>query len=236
MRDDDALGTVHDESAGIGHERDLAHVHLLLPHFPKRACAPRSLVIEHQAQLDAQGRGIGVAPQLALLDVEDRSAEPVALVFQPRVSGIALDREHGLERRMQSLQVALLGGFLGLQKLLVGVELDREQIGRIQHAPSLAEVFPHSPAFGESVSLLGLRRGLGGRGSGRVHRLRLDLRSDRFVLIGLRLHGFRFFHVFRQVRPLLAHFTHPPYSPCRLRLRLECPIHPVHAPTAMPPR
>ena len=151
LRDDYSFGPVHDEGAGIRHERNLAHVHFLLLDVPHRTGAARALVVEHETQLDAQGRSVSIAAQLALLDVENRGAEPVAHVLEPRVSRVALDREHRLEGRVQSLQFALLGSVLGLQELVVRIDLNREQIGRIQHAPSLAEVFSHSLAFSEGI-------------------------------------------------------------------------------------
>ncbi len=60
LRDDDALGAVDDERAGGGHERNLAHVHLLLLDFLGGRLG-RVLVQDHQAHLGAQRTGVGEA-------------------------------------------------------------------------------------------------------------------------------------------------------------------------------
>ena len=98
LGDDDPLGAVDDEGAGVRHERDLAHVHLLIAHVPYAALLARALLVEqHEAQAHAQRRRVGEAPNLALLHVEDRVLEPVLQELELRVSRVAFDRKHRLE-------------------------------------------------------------------------------------------------------------------------------------------
>src|SRR5436853_294154 len=57
LRDDDALGAVDDESAGVGHERQFAHVDLLLLHVLDRLVRGRAvLVVDHELDEHAQRR------------------------------------------------------------------------------------------------------------------------------------------------------------------------------------
>ena len=108
LRDDDALGAVDDEGAVVGHERQLAEVHLLLAHVLDRLLGAAGFLVEHhEAHLDAQRRRIGQAAQLAFLDVEYRLAQAIAHVLERRVAGIAGDREHAVEGGMQADFVAL---------------------------------------------------------------------------------------------------------------------------------
>jgi hypothetical protein len=74
LGDDDALGAVDDERAVLGHQRHFAEVDLLLAHVLDRLLAAAGfLVVDDQANRDAQRRGVGQPAQLALLDVEDGS-------------------------------------------------------------------------------------------------------------------------------------------------------------------
>ena len=57
LRDDDALGAVDDEGAVFGHERDLAHVDLLLLHVLD-GLVRRLAVVDHQAHGHAQRRAV----------------------------------------------------------------------------------------------------------------------------------------------------------------------------------
>ena len=83
LRDDDALGAVHDERAVIGHQRDVAHVDVLLLDVLHGAGAGLLVDIEHdQPQRHLQRRGIGHAALAALVDVIFRRIEFVADEFE----------------------------------------------------------------------------------------------------------------------------------------------------------
>jgi hypothetical protein len=108
LRDDDALGAVDDEGALVRHERDVAHVDVLLLDVLDRAGAGFFFQFEHdQAQLDLQRRGIGHVALDALLDVVLRVFEFVRDVFEHRALVEVLDREHRLEDRLDALVDAL---------------------------------------------------------------------------------------------------------------------------------
>src|SRR5690606_26418045 len=96
LGDDDPLGAVDDEGAVVGHERDLAHVDLLLLHVLD-GLGRRLAVVDHQAHRHPQGGAIAHATLAALALVERGLAELVADVFQGGVAAVAGDREHRLE-------------------------------------------------------------------------------------------------------------------------------------------
>src|SRR5450759_6034644 len=99
LADDDALRAVDDERAGGGHERDFAHVDLLLLHFLDRGLA-RLLVHDGEAHLGAQRAGEGKAALLALLDIERRLAQREADEIQTCILRMALNRENRGEGRL----------------------------------------------------------------------------------------------------------------------------------------
>ena len=170
LADDDALGTVDDERAGGGHERDLAHVDLLLLYFLDRGLA-RLLVHDGQAHLGAQRTGKGEAALLALLDVERRLAQREADEFQARILRMALDRENRGKRRLQPFVLALFRRHRRLQKRGEGIELRGQQERHVQYGRALGEALADTLFLGRSVV-----DGSGGHNSSssgcRSHRIR----------------------------------------------------------------
>ena len=108
LRDDDALGAVDDERAVVGHERNLAHVDLLLLHFLDRVLR-RFLVHEDEAHLGAQRRAVREAALLAFDDVERRRQQREAHELEPGVARVARDREDRRERGLQAFVLARFG-------------------------------------------------------------------------------------------------------------------------------
>ena len=157
LGDDDALRAVDDEGAGVGHERYLAHVDLLLLdvlHRPLDDLGPAPsglLLVEHQPQRHAQGCGIGLAAKPAFAHVERRLLQPIAFVLERGIPGIALDREDGPERGMKTLFLPPLRRDSLLEKVAIGIELNREQIRHVENARPLAEVLPNALLLGEGI-------------------------------------------------------------------------------------
>ena len=88
LRDDHALGAVDDEGAVVGHERDVAHVDILLLDVLDRLGAGLLVDIEHdEAQRHLERRGIGHAALAALVDVVFRRLELVLDEFEHRGVG-----------------------------------------------------------------------------------------------------------------------------------------------------
>src|SRR5581483_3686527 len=152
LGDDHPLRAVDDEGAVVGHERQLAEIDLLLAHILDGLLGAGGLLVEHdQAHLHAQRRGIGEPAQLALLDVEYRLAEPVAHVLERSVAGVARDREHASEGSVQPHGIARVLRLLRLQERAIRVELDGEQVRRIQDARLLAKALADALLLGEGI-------------------------------------------------------------------------------------
>ncbi len=107
LGDDDALGAVDDERAVLGHERNLAHVDLLLLHFLDGVLR-RFLVHDDQADLGAQRGAVRQAALLAFDDVEGRRQQRKAHELEAGVARVARDREDRRERGLQAFVLALV--------------------------------------------------------------------------------------------------------------------------------
>jgi len=130
LRDDDTLGAVDDEGPVVGHERQVAHVDVLLLDV---ADAPRAGLLvdvpDDQPQRHPQRRGVGQAALLALIDVVFRLLELILHEVQRRPIGEILDREDRFERLLQAVHAALVGARQHLQEKLVGLTLHLDEVG-----------------------------------------------------------------------------------------------------------
>ncbi len=137
LADDHTLGAVDDEGALVRHEGHVAHVDVLLLDIQDRLGACILVNLEHdQTQRDLQRRGIGQPALDTLVDVIFRFLELVGYEFQAGRLGKIRDREHGPEDTLQSGIVALIGGNVRHQELLVGRALDLDKVG---HRDNLAD-------------------------------------------------------------------------------------------------
>jgi hypothetical protein len=104
LRDDDALGAVHDEGAVVRHERHVAHVDVLLLDVLDGAGLGVRVDIEHdEAQRHLERRGEGHAPLAALVHVVLRRLERVLHELEERRVREVGNRENGLEDGLQAL-------------------------------------------------------------------------------------------------------------------------------------
>ena len=182
LRDDDALGAVDDEGAVHGHERDIAHVDVLLLDVLDRLGAGFLVDIEHdQAQRHLQRRGIGHAALAALVDVIFRRLEFVADEFQHRGAGEIRDREHRAEHRLQALVEPPARGFVDHQELVVGRLLNLDEVRHLRDFLDVSEELANAFATGECLLRhrgLSFRRPSGANLPERDwHRPRVEFRS-----------------------------------------------------------
>ena len=155
LGNDDALGAVHDERTVVRHQREFAEEHRLFSDVAlKLLGAGGVLLINAQLHLHAQGRGIGEPAELALLDVEPGATEFVALEIEDCVPAVTGDREHALERRLQTRIVTTILMQVTLQEFLVGVQLDRQQVRHLQDARTLAEILADALLFCKGIGHL----------------------------------------------------------------------------------
>ena len=129
LRDDDALGAVDDEGAVVGHERDVAHVDVLLLDVLDGAGAGLLVDIEHdEAQRHLERRSIGHAALAAFVHVVFRRLELVMHEFELRGVGEVGDRKHRLEHRLQTFVRTPALGLLDQQELVVGRLLNLDEV------------------------------------------------------------------------------------------------------------
>ncbi len=170
LRDDDPLGAVDDEGALVGHERDVAHVDVLLLDVLDRARAGLFIRLEHdQAQLDLQRRGIGHVALDAFLDVVFRVLELVGDVFEDGAFVEVLDREDRLEDRLDALILARTAAHFALQELLIGGALHLDQVRHLHRFGDPAERVADALLAGEGRSVCELAVGDGDFGFGLGH-------------------------------------------------------------------
>ncbi len=170
LRHDDALGTVDDERAVVGHQGHFAHVNLLLFHFLDHlGLRGRGLaVIDDHLQARTHGRCKGQTPQLALALIERRLGD---VEFDELHLDEAIVRNNGERREESGLQAfgfALLGRHFLLQEGDVRILLHRQQIRHVQYAAALAKALANPLALGVAVggclrhklSVSGTKRGV----------------------------------------------------------------------------
>ncbi len=143
LRYDNALGTVDDESAGLGHQRNFAEVDVLLFHVPDRF-DPGFLinVPNDQADHDFQGSREAHATLPALVDGILRFFEGIADELDRRRLLEVLNRKDRPEHPFQTRVLALVRVDFHLQKLAVAVALNFDQIRHIDGGGDFGKTLP----------------------------------------------------------------------------------------------
>ena len=140
LADDDALGPVDDEGAGVRHQRDLAEVDLLLLDVADDALATLAGVVDHQLRRHLDRRGVRHAALAALLDVVLRLLEVVADEDELARPVEVLDREDAAEHRLQPDLRPLVLRHVRLQKLVVRRLLDVDEVRDLDDLPDTSEM------------------------------------------------------------------------------------------------
>ncbi len=121
LRNDDALGAVDHKRALRRHERDFAHVNLLL--------LRPLLFLELEGDVERRAESLAFA--LRLERAQFRLADFVMAEIELGLFVVALDRENFLENGLQAGVLALARGNIFLQEIDVGIELNLDQIRRL---------------------------------------------------------------------------------------------------------
>ena len=152
LADHDALGAVDDEGPVVGHEWDLAEEDLLLLDVAD-GLRPGVLigVPDDQTHRHLDGGREGHAALAALVDVVLRLVERVADKLDGRCLGEVLNRKDALEHALQTDVLALLDRNVLLQKLLVTLLLDVDEIRDLDDLADFGEAL----ACSEIVLYLG---------------------------------------------------------------------------------
>jgi hypothetical protein len=152
LADDNALGTVHDEGACIGHERDFAHVDFLF--------LGGLLVLV--AEGDIKGCAIGLTVNLTLDRGDLGLLQCVAHKVEIRLLLEAVDGEKFSEDGLKTDILALRGLDTRLEEFLVRPDLQFNEVRGLDGLVQFSEgdTFRHGACFG--LARLGLPRCRGG--------------------------------------------------------------------------
>ena len=115
------LGTVDDKRGAIRHQRELAQINLAFLNL---------LVVAHQAQRQVQRRTVRGAVSDAIAIIARHIAPSVGNILQAILVIVILNRKKVLEDRLQTDLFAFRRRNKLLQKLLVGIQLQTQQIQR----------------------------------------------------------------------------------------------------------
>ena len=152
LRNDDALGAVDDKRAVVGHERNVAHVDILLLDVLDRTGARLFIDIEHdEAQRHLERRSIGHAALAALVDVIFRRLEFVFDELELRRIGKIRNREDRLEDRLQALVGTTAHRLLHQQELVVRCLLNLDEVRHLRHFFDCPEKLPYALATGKRL-------------------------------------------------------------------------------------
>ena len=114
LRDDHALGAVDDERAALGHPREVAHEHRLLPDLPGLAVDERDR--------DGQRAGVRQVLLTALFEARHGLVEREIAELDGEVAGVVLDRRDVVDRLAQAAAT-------GVGQPGEGLALDIDQVG-----------------------------------------------------------------------------------------------------------
>ena len=152
LRDDHALGTVHDEGTVRCHQGHVAHIDVLFLDVADRTGTGDLVLFPHlKAQCHFQRRRIGQAALLALFDIIFRRLEIVGDKFQLRPAGEILDREDRVEGLLKAVFFAIGSGDAHLQKCVVARALHIDQVRHGRDFRQLAKTAANTPATVESA-------------------------------------------------------------------------------------
>src|SRR5690606_22412451 len=140
-----ALGAVDDEGPVDRHQRDLTEVDLLLLDVTDGLRAGLLVLVpDDQADDDLDGRRVGHATLVALVDVVLGLLQVVADELQARGLVEVPDRKDRLEDTLKADVLALLRGNVLLEELVVGLLLDADQVRDVDRLRDLREGLPDS--------------------------------------------------------------------------------------------
>jgi len=140
LADDHPLGAVDDEGAVRGHERHVAHIHILLLDIDHGTGAGVGIDFKHdQAQRHPHRRGIGHAALAALVHVIFRGFQFILDEIQLRRAGEILDREDAAQRLFEAGDIA--DGRARAQELLIAFPLHLDQVRHLHGFGDIAKDF-----------------------------------------------------------------------------------------------
>jgi hypothetical protein len=141
----DALGTVDDEGAVLGHQRDFTEVDLLLLDVAHQTVAAvTTAVVDDQLDRDLDRRGEGHPALATLVDVVLRLLERVVDEDQLARAIEITNRKDATEDALQAHVLPHTRLDVRLQELLVGLHLNVDEVRNIDDAIDLSEALSNS--------------------------------------------------------------------------------------------
>ena len=129
LADNDALSTIDNERAVIGHQRHVAHVNGLFLDIADRLGAGILIEVPHdQPQHHLQRRRVRHAALDALIHIVFGFLELVIDELQPAAAGKVVDRKHRLEHFLQPGLGAAIRRHHHLQKTLIAGALHVDEV------------------------------------------------------------------------------------------------------------
>ena len=152
LRHHDAFGAVDDEGALLRHQRQLAEIDFLLADLADGLGLGLLVVVDDlEAKRDLERNGVGHSAVVTLLYRVLRIPEVVAVKLECRVAVVVGDGEYGPEDGLQPDLLPPLGQDVLLEKLLVRLLLDLDEVRDLDDRRDLAEVLPDPPPARDSA-------------------------------------------------------------------------------------
>ena len=133
LADDHALGSVDDERALLGHDRNIAHIDAF----------GNLDAVDLQQKIDIERSIVDLAVLDAVHDIALELAGIADLVgdeFERHLLVEALDRENFVKNLLEPLILPLGRRDVPLQKVAVGIHLETDQIRHIQNIPEFPKI------------------------------------------------------------------------------------------------
>ena len=142
---DDTFGTIDYKSTVIGHQRHFTEVNFLFANvLDGFRSAAGFLVVYDQANQYPNGRCKGQATHLTFFDIKNRLAKTIAYVLKGCVTRVADNRENRQKCRMKTFVFTVFNRLRCLQKLIVRVDLYRQQVRYVQNCRTFAKTLANS--------------------------------------------------------------------------------------------
>ena len=152
LRDDHTLCAVDDERTVLCHERKIAHVNVLFLDVLDGLGLCVLVDFEHdQAQRHLERRCESHSALLALIDVIFGLLELVLNEFQRRGFRKIADRENRFENGLKPLVGTSANGLINLEKLVVGIFLNFDQVRHHRNGGDAAEGLTNPFATSEGL-------------------------------------------------------------------------------------
>ena len=152
MADNDPFRAIDDKRAVDGHERQFAHVHLLLLDLLDGRLGGFA-VHDDQTQASPQRRAKGQTPLLAFDNIKRRRPKQITDKLEARHLVVRDDREDRGESGLQSIVVTLSPQAVGLKKVSIGFKLSRQQIRHLLDDGAFGEALADALLLGERIRL-----------------------------------------------------------------------------------